>query len=63
MLLEVFVNKAGAVESVRLDQTSGFDILDKAAIKRVKKWLFYPGSKGDELIEMWVKIPIRFQLK
>jgi hypothetical protein len=32
-------------------------------VASVKAWLFEPGMRGDEKVEMWVKIPIRFQLK
>jgi protein TonB len=63
VLLEVLVTREGKVGSVRLARSSGFEMLDRAAIKGVKRWVFHPGRKGDELVEMWVKIPIRFQLR
>lgn len=63
VLLEVLVTREGKVGSVRLARSSGFDMLDRAAIKGVKRWVFHPGRKGDELVEMWVKVPIRFQLR
>ena len=62
-LLEVLVAQDGTVASVRLVRSSGAEILDKAAKKGVEKWVFYPGKKGDDAVEMWVKVPIRFQLK
>jgi protein TonB len=63
VLLEVLVARDGTVASVRLVRSSGAEILDTAAKKGVKKWLFHPGKKGDEVVEMWVRVPIRFQLK
>jgi protein TonB len=63
VLLEVLVAQDGTVASVRLVRSSGAEILDTAAKKGVKKWLFHPGKKGDEVVEMWVRVPIRFQLK
>ena len=63
VLLEVLVKKDGKPGSIRLARSSGYEILDRAAIKGVKNWLFHPAKRGDELVEMWVKIPIRFQLK
>ena len=63
VLLEVLVARDGTVASVRLVRSSGAEILDTAAEKGVKKWLFHPGKKGDEAVEMWVRVPIRFQLK
>ena len=63
VVLDVLVSKNGKASSIQVARSSGYKILDRAAIKGVKNWLFYPAKRGDELIEMWVKIPIRFQLK
>lgn len=62
VLLEVLVSKDGKATSIQLSRSSGYNILDRAAIKGVRGWLFYPAKRGDELFEMWVKIPIRFTL-
>jgi len=62
VLLEVLVSKDGKAASIQLSRSSGYNILDRAAIKGVRGWLFYPAKRGDELFEMWVKIPIRFTL-
>jgi len=61
-LLEVLVSKGGKAAFIRLIGSSGHGILDKAAIKGVSAWLFHPAKRGDELIEMWVRIPVRFKL-
>lgn len=63
VLLEVLVTREGTVGSVRLIKSSGYEILDRAAMKGIRMWLFHPGKRGGEAIEMWVKVPIRFQLK
>ncbi len=63
VILDVLVNKDGKAESVQLAKSSGYDILDRAAIKGVREWLFHPAKKGDELVDAWVKIPIKFQLE
>jgi protein TonB len=63
VVLEVLVDEEGRVEDMRLFRSSEHRILDKAAMASVKKWLFEPGMRGGEPVEMWVKIPIRFQLK
>lgn len=62
VVLEVLVSTDGKAASIRLSRSSGYSILDRAAIKGVRSWLFYPAKRGDELFEMWVKIPIRFTL-
>jgi len=63
VMLEVLVNKRGRVEEVRLFQSSGYQVLDKAAMESVGEWFFEPALRGDQSVEMWVKVPIRFQLK
>jgi protein TonB len=62
VLLDVLVSKDGKAASIQLARSSGYEILDSAAIKGVRDWLFHPAKRGDELVEMWVKIPIRFKL-
>ena len=62
-LLEVLVNREGTVDDVRLALSSGYAMLDRAAKASVRKWVFIPAMRGNEKVVMWVKIPIRFQLK
>jgi TonB family protein len=63
VLLEVLVKADGTVGSIRLSRSSGYETLDRAAITGVRKWMFQPATKGHEAIDMWVEIPIRFELK
>lgn len=63
VVLEVLVDSNGRVKDLEVFKSGGYAILDKAAVASVKDWLFEPGMRGDEKLEMWVKIPIRFQLK
>jgi protein TonB len=63
VVLDVLVNKDGKAESVRLAKSSGHDILDRAAVKGVKEWLFHPAKEEKEPVDAWVKIPIKFQLE
>ena len=63
VVLDVFIDKNGHVADMKIFSSSGYSTLDKAARATVENWLFEPGLKGEEKIEMWVKVPIRFQLK
>lgn len=63
VILEVFVNRQGSVGEVKVFKSSGYSILDKTALKSVKKWEFEPGKHGGDNVEMWVRVPVRFQLK
>lgn len=63
VLLDVFVGREGTVKEIRLSESSGYSVLDRAATEAVKKWIFTPGMRGGEAVEMWVKVPIRFRLE
>lgn len=61
--LDVLVNRLGAAEQIKLARSSSHDLLDRAAIAAVSRWLFLPGKQGAEDIPMWVRIPIRYALQ
>ncbi len=63
VILEVLVRRDGRVGELKVSTSSGFTILDRAALKSVRNWLFEPGKRGNEKVEMWVKVPIKFQLQ
>ena len=63
VLLDVLVNKDGKVHDLKIYRSSGYPLLDKAAKSSVKYWLFEPGMIGEEKVNMWVRVPIRFELK
>jgi protein TonB len=62
-ILQVLVNKEGGVDDLKVIVSSNFSLLDRAALKAVRKWSFEPGRKGTERISMWVKVPVTFKLK
>lgn len=61
--LEVIVNRSGHPVDVTIQQSSGYDTLDKAAVKAVKAWRFRPARMGNVPIESRVQIPVRFEFK
>ena len=63
VVLEVLVNREGKVTELTLSASSGYSVLDQAALASVKTWLFDPGTRGEENVDMWVKVPVRFQLE
>ena len=63
VVLEVMVDQNGRVGDLRLFTSSGHSILDKKAMASVKEWLFEPAMKGDKKLDMWVRVPVRFELK
>ena len=63
VFLDVLIDVSGRVADIRLFSSSGHSVLDRAAQKAVRRWLFTPGTIGGKQHEMWVKVPVRFQLK
>ncbi|MGE4170214.1 MAG: TonB family protein [Candidatus Margulisiibacteriota bacterium] len=63
VLLQVDVNTSGRATSVSLKKSSGHGILDEAAIRAVKTWIFKPAMRGRTPIDCTVDVPIRFQLE
>ena len=61
--LKVFVDRKGTVRQVKVDRSSGHRVLDRAALKSVKNWVFVPGREGDRAADMWVSVPMRFTLQ
>jgi protein TonB len=62
-LLHVQVLKSGRVGRIEMATSSGFEVLDSAALKSVKSWVFVPGTKNGVKIDQWVMVPVRFSLK
>ncbi len=62
-LLNVLVGRDGRVLDAAVATSSGYSLLDEAALKAVAEWIFEPAKRGDETVEMWVKVPIRFQIR
>ena len=63
VILQVLVNREGGVDDLKIDHSSSYSLLDRAAVKAVRKWSFEPGKKGEERVSMWVKVPVTFKLK
>ncbi|MDD5560117.1 TonB family protein [Candidatus Methylomirabilis sp.] len=60
--LRVLVQVNGRVGQLAVDRTSGYEILDRAAVDSVKEWAFFPAKKGGRLVESWVLLPVKFAL-
>lgn len=60
--LRVLVRVDGRVGQLAVDRTSGYEILDRAAVDSVKEWAFFPAKKGGKSVESWVLLPVKFAL-
>lgn len=63
VMLDVEVLAEGKAGEVKVDKSSGYDILDKAALLTVKTWRFTPAHRFGQPITQWVKVPVKFNLE
>ena len=63
VLLKVEVLISGRVGKVNMVRSSGYTMLDQAALETMKKWRFIPARRGEVPIPSWVTILLTFQLK
>jgi protein TonB len=61
-VLWLFIGTNGQVETTRVYESSGFEALDQAAANVATVMRFTPAYNRDQIVPVWVQIPIRFQV-
>ena len=61
-VVRVLVTADGRAGEVELKRSSGFDRLDQAALRAVRKWRFVPATKNGEPTDAWLDQPVKFKL-
>jgi protein TonB len=62
-LLRILVQASGKPGSVKINQSSGHELLDEAAVDAVSKWSFVPATQGGTPVAGFVTVPIVFRLQ
>ncbi|WP_241233616.1 energy transducer TonB [Altericroceibacterium xinjiangense] len=62
VVLRVLVSVDGRAVKLEMDNSSGHDRLDKAALETVRKWRFVPAKQAGKPREAWVLVPVTFSL-
>lgn len=60
--VSLLVSSAGDVKETRIDKSSGFRTLDKAAIKKLTNCKFTPGTKNGSPADTWAKVDYAWKL-
>ena len=60
VLVRVFINRDGSSEKVEIEQSSGFDRLDRAAMDSAKKCRFVPAKRNGKPVKTLATIPYTF---
>ena len=63
VVLNVEVLAGGIAGEVMLHQSSGYDILDNAALQTVKTWRFTPARRLGQAVTQHFLVPIKFSLE
>jgi protein TonB len=61
LLVEVLAN--GRVGEIEIEESSGYELLDNAAVTAVRRWRFVPAKKGSLSVSARVRIPVEFNLE
>jgi protein TonB len=62
VVLAIEVNREGFPDRIQIVQSSGFQLLDEAAVKAVNQWRFSPARLGNMAVASQIQVPIRFKL-
>lgn len=62
VVVRVEIAADGTAARVEIAESSGYNILDEAAVDTVKNWAFMPAMRDGIAITTWLEIPIRFML-
>lgn len=59
--LEVLAS--GRVGRVEVVTSSGYGVLDRAAVKAIEEWQFAPATRGGETVSVWLTETVHFRLR
>ena len=63
VVLNVEVLAGGVCGEIHIQKSSGYAMLDNAALQTVKSWRFMPARQAGHTVDKWFMIPIQFSLK
>ncbi len=61
--LLVDVSADGLVDDLRVEQSCGHQVLDRAASRTVRRWQFSPAKRVGLPVSSQVRLPVRFRLE
>jgi protein TonB len=61
--VRVRLHPDGSAAEILLHRSTGFELLDRAALAAVRGWRFLPAMRDGRSVAAWVEIPVRFHLR
>jgi len=62
VVIGVLVDEIGRCQDVKIARSSGYYLLDSAAVYTAKTFIFSPGIQGGKAVKAWVLFPLEFSL-
>ncbi|WP_163371708.1 energy transducer TonB [Endozoicomonas acroporae] len=62
VMLDVIVDERGRPITIDVLESSGYPLLDRAAIDAVKRWSFKPEQRNSQFVKSRVHIPVAFEI-
>jgi protein TonB len=63
VIVRALVSPDGTSGDILVWRSSGYALLDAAALRAVRGWSFEPSSVGGRAITAWVEVPVRFTIR
>jgi len=61
--LRVKVDATGKVVAISIHESSGYELLDDAALRTVRRWIFYPAKRNCKPVSYEYLKPVRFYIR
>jgi protein TonB len=62
VVVRALIGTDGSVSAVTIKTSSGYRVLDEAAVRAVNRWRFSPARQGDTPIESYYDVRVKFSL-
>jgi protein TonB len=63
VVIRVLIGVDGKAQQAELQQSSGYERLDQAALETVRRWRYVPGKRAGVPEAMWFNVPITYVLE
>ena len=60
--VRILVDERGRASDVQVARSSGYDILDEAAVSAVRRWQFVPATENSRAVSAWTEVSVIFRL-
>ncbi len=62
VMIRALIGESGEARQIKLHASSGYPLLDRAALQAVGEWQFAPETVNGRPVAVWVEVPVRFKI-